>query len=134
VRSSIALKFNSSWLAALFAAIFVAIGFGTAHTVLGWFPTVACCFGTLGIFILKGVRMRLAFLCATVLWIVNNVVSGSIGGTALECVIFVTNGSTIVRMIFRRLDEGAEFPGGLAAYPLAALVKVRKLVARKPVE
>jgi hypothetical protein len=37
-------------------------------------------------------------LCGTGLWIANNVITGSIGGTALEVVIAVVNSVTILRM------------------------------------
>jgi hypothetical protein len=43
--------------------------------------------------------MRLAMLCGTGLWIVNNLIAGSVGGTALEVVIAVVNMVTIRRMV-----------------------------------
>jgi hypothetical protein len=42
--------------------------------------------------------MRLLMLCGTGLWVANNLVVGSIGGTALEIVIAAINLSTIARM------------------------------------
>jgi hypothetical protein len=42
--------------------------------------------------------MRLLMLCGTFLWIANNLIAGSIGGTALEAVIAVVNMTTIWRM------------------------------------
>jgi len=38
-------------------------------------------------------------LCGTILWIVNNVIAGSVGGTALEVVIAAVNLMTIRRML-----------------------------------
>jgi len=46
--------------------------------------------------------MRLLMMCGTALWIANNVIVGSIGGTALEVVIAVINLTTIVRMLRSR--------------------------------
>lgn len=45
--------------------------------------------------------MRLLMLCGTGLWIANNVIVGSIGGTALEVTIAVVNSITIIRL-YRR--------------------------------
>jgi hypothetical protein len=42
--------------------------------------------------------MRLLMLCGTGLWIANNLIAGSIGGTALEVVVAAVNLVTIARM------------------------------------
>jgi hypothetical protein len=42
--------------------------------------------------------MRLVMLCGTGLWIANNLIVGSIGGTALEVVVALVNLTTIVRL------------------------------------
>ena len=42
--------------------------------------------------------MRLLMLCGTGMWIVNNAIAGSIGGTVLEVVVAVVNVSTIFRL------------------------------------
>jgi len=39
--------------------------------------------------------MRLVMLCGTFLWIGNNLIAGSVGGTALETVIAIVNMRTI---------------------------------------
>jgi hypothetical protein len=64
-----------------------------------WLPLGASCIGTLALFLMEGVRMRVAMLCGTGLWIVNNIIVGSVGGTALELVIAVVNIVTIRRMM-----------------------------------
>jgi hypothetical protein len=43
-------------------------------------------------------QMRLGVLCATLLWLVNNILTGSIGGTALELMIATVSGITIFRL------------------------------------
>jgi hypothetical protein len=63
-----------------------------------WLPLAASCVGTLALFLLRGIPMRLMMLGGTFLWIANNVIAGSIGGTALEIVIALVNGTTIWRM------------------------------------
>jgi hypothetical protein len=52
--------------------------------------------------------MRLLMLCGTLLWVANNLLVGSIGGTALELVVAVVNLGTIVRLWRdRRATAGA---------------------------
>jgi hypothetical protein len=61
-------------------------------------------------FTMDGVPLRLVLLSSTFLWLANNVVSGSIGGTMLELVIAVANGSTIIRML-RQAREAPRIAG-----------------------
>lgn len=99
VRSTIVLRYRFKALAAIFIGLNIAVGLFAARSPAGWLPVVGCILGTYGLFFLEGVKMRLAFLTSTVLWIANNFLSGSIGGLALESMIFLTNGTTIVRML-----------------------------------
>lgn len=100
IRSTLALKFHARWMAALFIGINLALGAVIVRHLTGWLPVVGSCLGTYGLFMMRGIRLRLAMLCSTVLWIANNILSGSIGGTALESTIFLANGTTILRMLF----------------------------------
>jgi hypothetical protein len=61
-------------------------------------PIAASCGGTFALFWLRGIDMRLMMLVGNSCWIANNILSGSIGGSALEIVIFVINCYTIWRM------------------------------------
>lgn len=97
-RSFLALKTRSPRVALVMLVIGVALGVHLARDVFGWFPIVASCIATVAVFFLHGVPMRLCFLTSTILWLVNNIISGSIGGTLLEAVIAVVNISTILRM------------------------------------
>lgn len=101
-RSVTSLYSRSAWFAAGFVALNIALGLALATTWWSWFPLLASCIGTLALFLLEGVRMRLAMLLGTLLWLTNNILSGSIGGTALELVIAVTNSFTIFRMLSAR--------------------------------
>lgn len=97
-RSVLSLYTRSLWVAIGVVAVNLALGFGLVEHWWNWFPLLASCIGTLALFLLTGVRMRIAMLFGTVLWIANNLISGSIGGSALEIVIFVVNCHTIWRM------------------------------------
>ncbi len=59
---------------------------------------VGSCLGGIAIFTLDGIPLRLLLLCSTALWLVNNVLSGSVGGTILESLIATASVSTILRM------------------------------------
>lgn len=107
VRSVLSLYTRSVWVAAAVVAVNVALGYSLATVWWNWLPLLASCTGTLALFLLQGIRMRVAMLVGTVLWIVNNVLAGSIGGTALELVILVANGYTIARMLRASRQEGA---------------------------
>jgi hypothetical protein len=74
------------------------LGWELATQWWNWLPLLASTIGTLALFLLHGIRMRVVMLGGTLLWIVNNVLSGSIGGTALELTILVVNCSTIWRL------------------------------------
>jgi hypothetical protein len=98
LRSVLALYTRSLWVAGGVVAMNVALGLALATRMTDWLPLGASCIGTLALFLLRGIPMRLAMLCGTCLWIANNVIAGSIGGTALELVIAVVNATTIWRM------------------------------------
>jgi hypothetical protein len=78
--------------------ISLCLGGFLAKNALGWLPIIASCIATMAVFYMQGVLMRVCLLTSTVLWLVNNVVSGSIGGTCLEVIVAVVNISTIIRM------------------------------------
>ena len=107
LRSLLALRTRSLWLALAIVAINIALGAALATRASDWLPLAASCLGTLALFLLQGVPMRLVMLCGTGLWIANNVIAGSIGGTALELVIAVVNTVTIVRMLRQRGVQAA---------------------------
>ena len=102
LRSVLSLHTRSVWLAVLVVAANIGFGLGLAEKPSDWLPLTASCLGTIALFTLQGVPMRLLMLCGTGLWIANNLIAGSIGGTALEIVIAVINLSTIARLLRAR--------------------------------
>jgi hypothetical protein len=97
-RSVLALRTRSAWVAVTIVALNLILGGVLAARASDWLPLAASCIGTLALFLLQGVPMRLMMLCGTGLWIANNLIAGSIGGTALEVVIAATNIRTIRQM------------------------------------
>jgi hypothetical protein len=109
-RSFLALKTRSLLLAGAIVGINIAAGAALAKTGAAWLPVIASCAATVAMFTMDGVPLRLVLLSSTFLWLANNVVSGSIGGTMLELVIAVANGSTIIRML-RQAREAPRIAG-----------------------
>lgn len=62
------------------------------------FALTAATLGTIAMFQLRGIAMRVVLGAAAFAWMLNNLVIGSIGGTLAEGLIFITNIITIVRM------------------------------------
>lgn len=102
LRSLLALRTRALWVAALVVAANLALGAALARQPSDWLPLMASCLGTLALFLLQGIPMRLLMLCGTCLWIANNVIAGSVGGTALEVVVAGVNLGTILRMAWAR--------------------------------
>jgi len=98
VRNLTSIKSRASVWIAVFIAINVVIGTLFAKGFTGWLPITASCLATVAIFRMQGVAMRFVLLVCTLLWLVNNILSGSIGGTVLEAIIAVVNVSTIIRL------------------------------------
>jgi hypothetical protein len=99
LRSFLAVRTRSPWLAASIIAMNLAAGTMFARSGAGWLPVIASCAATVAIFCMQGIPMRLVLLGCTLLWLANNVLSGSIGGTLLELVIAVINLLTMIRML-----------------------------------
>lgn len=98
-RSVAAIRTRSRWVALFFILLSLAMGAWLATSWLSMLPIIASCGGTTALFLLHGVRMRMLMLVGTCLWLINNILSGSIGGTMLESVILVTNLWTIFRLL-----------------------------------
>ncbi|MEO6277849.1 YgjV family protein [Roseateles sp.] len=99
LRSVLSLRTRSVWVAVVVVAANIGFGLAIATKPSDWLPLTASCLGTIALFTLQGVAMRLLMLCGTGLWIANNLIAGSIGGTALEVVVAAVNLVTIARML-----------------------------------
>jgi hypothetical protein len=98
LRTFASLKTHSPWVAGFFLVLNLALGIGVATSWTAVFPILAGLSGTVAVFFLRGIGMRLVLLCATLCWLTNNILSGSIGGTLLESCIAVVNGTTMWRL------------------------------------
>lgn len=109
LRNLTSLKSRAPVWITVFIALNVAIGLLFAKGLTGWLPVTASCLATVAVFRLQGIVFRVVLLVCTLLWLVNNILSGSIGGTVLEAIIAAVNLTTIARMALARRA------GGLAA-------------------
>jgi hypothetical protein len=82
--------------------IHILAGIWFAKTPAGWLTVIGSCVSTVAVFQMHGVAMRLMMLFSTGCWLANNILSGSIGGAALEAVIAVANAATIFRVFLVR--------------------------------
>ena len=92
------LKTRSPYLASLFLVVNIGLGLWLAHSWTAVFSIAAGCLGTVAAFFMTGIRLRGLLFLATLCWLSNNIASGSIGGTLLESIIAVVNGSTMWRL------------------------------------
>jgi hypothetical protein len=98
-RNLLSLRFRTLWLALASVAVNVALAVALGTHGRGWIPVVGSCVGGVAIFTLHGIPLRLVLLSSTALWLTNNILSGSVGGTLLEALIATASISTIVRMV-----------------------------------
>ncbi len=113
-RSFLALRYRSLWLGAAFVALNLGMGAALARNAAGWLPVIGSCIATVAIFTMRGVPFRSVLLASTLLWLANNVITGSVGGTVLEVANAVVNISTM----FRMLRSSTRTPGRLPAVPI----------------
>jgi len=104
-RTGVALKTSSQSVAIAFIVISFLIGLNFSEHWYDLFPILGTCIGTYALFCLKGVNMRIAFLCGTFCWLSNNIIVGSIGGTLLELTLLIVNGNTIRHLLIQNKNE-----------------------------
>lgn len=98
LRSMVAVYTRSPWVAAIFAVLCITLGSWVAQSWLSFIPITGSVVAVLGIFLLKGEKMRYTLMLASALWLVNNIISGSLGGTLQEIVMIAMGGLTIYRI------------------------------------
>ena len=94
-RSVASLKWRTPAVGIFFVVLSLAFGIMPGSGWLSWLPIAASCIGTTALFFLHGLRMRVLMLLGTLLWLVNNLLVGSIGGSLLEACLALANLHTI---------------------------------------
>jgi hypothetical protein len=113
-RSFLALRYRSWLLGGAIICVNVGLGVAFSRNAAGWLPVIGSCIATMAIFTMRGVRFRCVLLVSTLLWLANNIISGSIGGTLLEVANAIINISTMIRMV-------RSSPGGQSECPAVAV-------------
>jgi hypothetical protein len=85
------------WLGYGFAAFYIAAAGGSLQSGWDLLPLVAVLSGTAATFFLTGLRVRLALLAGSVLWVIFSVVAGSIPGVVMMAADAVSNLRFILR-------------------------------------
>jgi hypothetical protein len=111
-RTLITMWTRSRRLAVVFMGSYLVIGAALAKSPAAWLPVVGSCLATWSMFRMKGIRMRFVMLVSTSMWMTNNILSGSVGGTLLETFIAIANITTMVRMA-RTVRPNSENVGGV---------------------
>lgn len=116
-RIMLARHYLGSWrvmLAVLAVNLIAAVV--TWRSPVDFFAIAAAIFGTVAMFMLRGIAMRLMLAAAAFSWMLNNIAINSVGGTLAEAMVLVTNFITIYRL--RRMKrrypsafEDADEPG-----------------------
>ena len=86
---------------AAMSSVLVVSGLAAVLTWQGWVDLaaiVAMTLGTVGMFLLRGIAMRVFLGLAALAWMLSHALVGSLGGTLAEILVFVTNAITIFRL------------------------------------
>lgn len=81
--------------------VLVASGVASGLTWQSWadLPAmVAMALGTMGMFLLRGIPMRVFLGLAALAWTLSHILVGSVGGTLAEALVLLTNAITIYRL------------------------------------
>jgi hypothetical protein len=106
VRTWLSIKTSSSLVAYGFMAITLVFGLIVMERWTDMLPIAGSIIGTYAIFLLEGIKMRIAFLVGAGCWLLNNLLIGSIGLSLLESVLIVVNLTTIFRLSKEQTKKG----------------------------
>ena len=101
-RTLLSLHTRSMVVVAILLTANVLLGFWVVKAAWNVIPLTATAIATVAMFRLHGLQLRYVMLLCTILWLINNVLTGSIGGTVMESMIAVMSCFTIYRL---RRDE-----------------------------
>jgi len=97
-RNLLSLRTRSMTVALILLAANVLLGFWVIKAAWNVIPLIATAIATISMFRLDGLRLRYSILCCTLLWLINNILTGSISGTVMESMITIMSSLTIYRL------------------------------------
>jgi hypothetical protein len=92
----------SHYIFLVYICVYSSIAYFTYNTYIDAFPVVAGVIGTISIFFLKSINMRVGIIITAALWLIHNIVKFSLGGIALETMNIIVNLFTIHKIIKAR--------------------------------
>ena len=98
LRSGTAAFVMRRWLVIPFVVLNLGVGFAAAETATDWLPVLGFVIGTISVFLLEGIPLRIGMFLSSAVVMVAAWISGSIGGVALEASIAAANLVTILRL------------------------------------
>jgi hypothetical protein len=108
VRIALARKYQGNWpIMVAMLGVNLLVAWATWKSATDVFPLAAAILGTIGMFMLRGIPLRIVLGLAAFCWMLNNIVIGSVGGILAEAMVLVTNVITIYRLY--RIRE--KYPG-----------------------
>ena len=100
LRVVLARRMPRNWIVmVLFLAATVAVAAATWRHATDVFPLAAGVTGTIAMFMLRGIPMRVGLIVTALCWIVTTALIGSYGALAAEALILATNLVTVGRLI-----------------------------------
>ncbi|URL07257.1 YgjV family protein [Avibacterium sp. 21-595] len=99
LRTAASIYVKSKYVAFLFVIVGIVFGYIIADSIWQIFPIIASTAGTIALFLLQGIPMRLFMLIGSSCWLINNLLVGSLGGILLESTVIVVNTITIFRLM-----------------------------------
>ena len=102
LRSLTAMRTSNTWVACFFIGATVVCGWFFAESWRAVLPIGGSCLVTAAVFLFKGENMRYVIMMGSSLWLLNNILIGSIGGFCMEVMIIGANAWTIVSLQKKR--------------------------------
>jgi len=97
-RNLLSLRTRSMTAALILLVANLLLAFWVVKAAWNVIPLTATAIATIAMFRLDGLRLRYAILCCTLLWLINNILTGSIGGTVMESMNTIMSSITIYRL------------------------------------
>ncbi len=97
-RNALSIYTRALWVVLLLLSANALMGFITVKTFWNLLPLLGTAVATLSMFLLQGIRLRLGLFCSTLLWLANDILTGSIGGTTMELMNGLINCITMIRL------------------------------------
>lgn len=99
MRTATSIYISSKYVALFFVILGLIFGYIITDSMWQIFPIIASVIGTISLFLLQGIPMRLFMLVGSFCWLINNILVSSLGGVLLESSVITMNTITIIRLL-----------------------------------